>query len=171
MRRIAVMGVEGAVNIIFRDALEKAEDRAAELKRLTAEYESTFANPYVAASRGYVDDVIVPSETRPRIIAAFAMLEGKRDRTTSDETESHTVVLRRHHNDDLCSPPTKTKILEGRSPVFWGASFPQKKSSFGERKNRKNKTLFSSRNRDRPGIKGLTDHRGLTFRFSVGSLE
>ncbi len=78
--RIAVMGVEGAVNIIFRDQLEKAEDRAAELARLTADYESTFANPYVAAGRGYVDDVIVPSETRPRIIAAFAMLEGKRDR-------------------------------------------------------------------------------------------
>jgi hypothetical protein len=63
--------------------------------------------------------------------------EGKRDRTTSDETESHTVVLRRHHNDDLCSPPTKTKILEGRSPVFWGVSFPQKKSSFGERKKKR----------------------------------
>ncbi|MFN8620894.1 MAG: acyl-CoA carboxylase subunit beta [Chloroflexota bacterium] len=81
--RIAVMGVEGAVNIIFRDALEKADDRAAELKRLTTEYENTFANPYVAAGRGYVDDVIVPSETRPRVIAAFRMLEGKRDRNPS----------------------------------------------------------------------------------------
>ena len=78
--RIAVMGAEGAVNIIFRDRLEKAEDRAAELQRLTDEYETTFANPYVAAGRGYVDDVIVPSETRPRVIAAFRMLEGKRDR-------------------------------------------------------------------------------------------
>ncbi|MFO1538829.1 MAG: acyl-CoA carboxylase subunit beta [Chloroflexota bacterium] len=81
--RIAVMGVEGAVNIIFREALDRAEDREAELKRLTEEYETTFANPYVAAGRGYVDDVIVPSETRPRIIAAFAMLEGKRDRNPS----------------------------------------------------------------------------------------
>jgi propionyl-CoA carboxylase beta chain len=81
--RIAVMGVEGAVNIIFRDQLEAADDRAAELRRLTAEYENTFANPYVAAGRGYVDDVIVPSETRPRVIAALHMLEGKRDRNPS----------------------------------------------------------------------------------------
>jgi len=81
--RIAVMGVEGAVNIIFRDQLDKAQDRAAELKKLTADYESTFANPYIAASRGYVDDVIVPSETRPRVISAFRMLEGKRDRNPS----------------------------------------------------------------------------------------
>ena len=80
MARIAVMGVEGAVNIIFRAELEAATDREAELKRLTEEYESTFANPYVAASRGYVDDVIRPSDTRPRIIGAFAMLAGKRER-------------------------------------------------------------------------------------------
>jgi propionyl-CoA carboxylase beta chain len=81
--RIAVMGVEGAVNIIFRDQLDKADDRLQELKRLTTEYENTFANPYVAAGRGYVDDVIIPSETRPRVIAAFRMLEGKRDRNPS----------------------------------------------------------------------------------------
>jgi propionyl-CoA carboxylase beta chain len=77
--RIAVMGAEGAVNIIFRNQLATADDREAELRRLTAEYEERFANPYVAASRGYLDDVIVPSETRPRVIAAFEMLEGKRD--------------------------------------------------------------------------------------------
>jgi acetyl-CoA carboxylase carboxyltransferase component len=76
--RIAVMGVEGAVNIIFRDELAGAADRAAELSRLTGEYEERFANPYVAAARGYVDDVIFPSETRPRIIAALEMLDGKR---------------------------------------------------------------------------------------------
>jgi propionyl-CoA carboxylase beta chain len=77
--RIAVMGVEGAVNIIFRDELAGADDEVAERARLTHEYEETFANPYVAAGRGYLDDVIVPSETRPRIIDAFEMLEGKRD--------------------------------------------------------------------------------------------
>jgi acetyl-CoA carboxylase carboxyltransferase component len=77
--RIAVMGAEGAVNIIFRSELAEAPDRDAELKRLSAEYEERFANPYVAAGRGYLDDVIVPSETRPRVIAAFEMLEGKRD--------------------------------------------------------------------------------------------
>jgi propionyl-CoA carboxylase beta chain len=77
--RIAVMGVEGAVNIIFRDQIEAAADRDAERARLAHEYEERFANPYVAAGRGYLDDVIVPSETRPRVIGAFRMLEGKRD--------------------------------------------------------------------------------------------
>ena len=77
---IAVMGIDGAVNIIFRDRLAAAADPDAERKQLSAEYEERFANPYVAASRGYIDDVIVPSETRPRVIAALRMLEGKRDR-------------------------------------------------------------------------------------------
>jgi propionyl-CoA carboxylase beta subunit len=77
---IAVMGIDGAVNIIFRDRLAGADDADAERKQLSAEYEERFANPYVAASRGYIDDVIVPSETRPRVIAALRMLEGKRDR-------------------------------------------------------------------------------------------
>ena len=79
--RIAVMGAQGAVSIIFRDELRDAADADAELKRLTEDYEKRFANPYVAAGRGYLDDVIVPSETRPRVIAAFEMLEGKRDET------------------------------------------------------------------------------------------
>jgi propionyl-CoA carboxylase beta chain len=76
--RIAVMGVEGAVNIIFRDELAQATDADAERVRLAHEYEQTFANPYIAASRGYVDDVIVPSDTRPRVIAALEMLATKR---------------------------------------------------------------------------------------------
>jgi propionyl-CoA carboxylase beta chain len=81
--RIAVMGIDGAVNIIFRDELAKAGDAQAERTRLAAEYEERFANPYVAASRGYIDDVIMPSETRPRVIAALQMLEGKRERHPS----------------------------------------------------------------------------------------
>ena len=76
---IAVMGVEGAVNIIFKDEIARADDPAAERERLVADYEEQFANPYIAAARGYVDDVIVPSETRPRLIAALAMLADKRD--------------------------------------------------------------------------------------------
>jgi propionyl-CoA carboxylase beta chain len=76
---IAVMGAEGAVNIIFKDAIASADDPAEEHKRLVAEYEAEFANPYVAAARGYVDDVIRPSETRPRLIGAFEMLANKRD--------------------------------------------------------------------------------------------
>lgn len=76
---IAVMGAEGAVNIIFKDAIAKAADPVAERRRLVAEYEEQFANPYIAAGRGYVDDVIRPSETRPRIIRALEMLADKRD--------------------------------------------------------------------------------------------
>ena len=76
---IAVMGVEGAVSIIFRDRLASATDPEAELASLVADYAGRFANPYAAAARGYVDDVIEPSETRPRVIQALTMLAGKRD--------------------------------------------------------------------------------------------
>jgi len=76
---IAVMGPEGAVNIIFRKELEKAEDPVKRKAELVAEYREKFANPYVAAERGYIDDVIEPRETRPRLINALEMLNNKRD--------------------------------------------------------------------------------------------
>jgi propionyl-CoA carboxylase beta chain len=75
---IAVMGVEGAVNIIFRERIAAADDADAERARLVAEYEERFANPYIAAARGYVDEVILPSETRARVAGALGMLENKR---------------------------------------------------------------------------------------------
>ena len=75
---IAVMGAEGAVNVIFKDAIATAEDPSAERARLIAEYEREFAHPYIAAARGYVDDVFRPSETRPRLIRALDMLANKR---------------------------------------------------------------------------------------------
>ena len=76
---IAVMGPDGAVNIIFRQELAQAEDPVAKKAELVAMYREKFANPYVAASRGYIDDVIMPSETRPRLINALEMLQNKRD--------------------------------------------------------------------------------------------
>ena len=76
---IAVMGPEGAVNIVFRKEIAAAEDPEAERERLVQEYREQFANPYVAAARGYVDDVIEPQETRPRLIEALRMLQNKRD--------------------------------------------------------------------------------------------
>ncbi|MBK6794110.1 MAG: acyl-CoA carboxylase subunit beta [Anaerolineales bacterium] len=76
---IAVMGPDGAVSIIFRRELEAAEDPIKRKAELVAEYKEKFANPYVAASRGYIDDVIEPKETRPRLINALAMLSNKRD--------------------------------------------------------------------------------------------
>jgi propionyl-CoA carboxylase beta chain len=76
---IAVMGPEGAVNVIYRDEIDASPDPAAERARLVAEYQERFANPYIAASRGYIDDVILPSETRGRLISALDVLAGKRD--------------------------------------------------------------------------------------------
>ena len=76
---IAVMGPEGAVNIIFRKEIAAAEDPEAERERLVQEYREKFAHPYVAASLGYIDEVIEPHETRPRLIAALEMLKDKRD--------------------------------------------------------------------------------------------
>ena len=76
---IAVMGPDGAVNIIFRKELEAAEDPIQRKAELVAEYKEKFANPYVAAQRGYIDDVIEPKETRPRLINALEMLSNKRD--------------------------------------------------------------------------------------------
>lgn len=76
---IAVMGPEGAVNIIFRKELAQAENAEKRRAELVAEYRDKFANPYVAASRGYIDDVIEPRETRPRLINALEMLSNKRD--------------------------------------------------------------------------------------------
>jgi len=75
---IAVMGPQGAVNIIFRHELAKAEDPEKRREELVAEYRERFANPYVAAARGYIDDVIEPHQTRPKIISALEMLRNKR---------------------------------------------------------------------------------------------
>ena len=76
---IAVMGAEGAVNIIFKDAIAAADDAAGERTRLVTEYEAEFSNPYVAAARGYIDEVILPRETRPRLIRSLEILADKRD--------------------------------------------------------------------------------------------
>lgn len=76
---IAVMGPDGAVNIIFRKELAKAKNPEKKRAELVADYREKFANPYVAASRGYIDDVIEPRDTRPRLINALEMLTNKRD--------------------------------------------------------------------------------------------
>ncbi|RLD98186.1 MAG: methylmalonyl-CoA carboxyltransferase [Aquificota bacterium] len=76
---IAVMGPDGAVNIIFRKQLMEAEDPEKEKERLVAEYRKTFANPYMAAQLGYIDEVIEPRITRKRIVQALESLQNKRD--------------------------------------------------------------------------------------------
>ncbi|MBI4408706.1 MAG: acyl-CoA carboxylase subunit beta [Gemmatimonadetes bacterium] len=76
---IAVMGPKGAVEILFRKEIADARDPEAETRRREQEYREQFAHPYVAAARGYIDDVIDPRETRPRLINALDMLQNKRD--------------------------------------------------------------------------------------------
>ena len=77
---IAVMGPEGAVNILYKREIDAAADKDAARAKRVAEFKEKFANPYVAASRGFVDEVIRPRQTRARLIAALAGLETKRDK-------------------------------------------------------------------------------------------
>jgi propionyl-CoA carboxylase beta chain len=77
---IAVMGAKGAAEIIFKNEIAAAEDSAAKWKEKEAEYMEMFANPYRAAERGYVDEVIEPAQTREKLIRAFSMLENKADK-------------------------------------------------------------------------------------------
>ncbi|HEV2126517.1 MAG TPA: carboxyl transferase domain-containing protein, partial [Chloroflexota bacterium] len=76
---IAVMGADGAVPLIYRDQILQADDPDAERARLIEEYRQQFANPYSAAARGYVDDVIEPRQTRRKLIDALDTLKNKRD--------------------------------------------------------------------------------------------
>jgi propionyl-CoA carboxylase beta chain len=78
---IAVMGPEGAVSILYRRELAEAADPAAERARRAAEFRDAFANPFIAASRGFVDEVIRPRDTRRKLIAALASSANKRERT------------------------------------------------------------------------------------------
>jgi propionyl-CoA carboxylase beta chain len=77
---IAVMGPKGAVEVLFRKEIAASDDPGAATEERIAEYREKFANPYIAAARGYVDDVIDPRQTRPRLISALDMLRDKRDR-------------------------------------------------------------------------------------------
>jgi len=78
---IAVMGPDGAVSIVFRREIEAAEDPAAARAQRTQQYREELANPFIAASRGYIDDVIPPAESRRRLIAALDSLREKRQPT------------------------------------------------------------------------------------------
>jgi propionyl-CoA carboxylase beta chain len=80
MAEIAVMGPKGAVEIIFRKEISASGDPKALEEQKVADYREKFANPYIAAERGYVDDVIFPRETRAKVAQAFSMLRTKRDR-------------------------------------------------------------------------------------------
>jgi len=78
---LAVMGPQGAVEIVYRRELQDADDPATRRAELVDEYTERFANPYVAAERGYVDDVIDPADTRAKLVAGLEMLVSKQDET------------------------------------------------------------------------------------------
>jgi propionyl-CoA carboxylase beta chain len=88
---IAVMGPQGAAEIIFKDDIEKASDPKAALAAKTEEYRERFANPFNAAERGYIDDIITPRNTRPRLIRGLKLLE----------TKVQTVPAKKHGNIPL----------------------------------------------------------------------
>ena len=89
---IAVMGPKGAVEILFRKEITEAADPVAATETRIEEYREQFAHPYVAAGRGYVDDVIDPRETRPRLVSALDMLRNKRDTESAPEAREHAAV-------------------------------------------------------------------------------
>ena len=88
---IAVMGPEGAVNIVFRKEIEESDDPESTRERLVEEYRNNFASPFKAAELGYIDNIIFPENTRPRLIKALMMLKNKKD----------TIPERRHGNIPL----------------------------------------------------------------------
>jgi propionyl-CoA carboxylase beta chain len=85
------MGPEGAVNIVFRSEIANSLNPEETRQKLIADYRDKFANPYIAASRGYVDDVIDPRDTRPKLIKALEMLANK----------SETLPAKKHGNIPL----------------------------------------------------------------------
>ena len=89
---VAVMGPEGAVNIVFRKELEQADDPAARRAELIEDYKAQFANPYTAAERGYVDDVIEPRRTRPVLIGALETALTKRETRPAAQAREHPAL-------------------------------------------------------------------------------
>jgi propionyl-CoA carboxylase beta chain len=76
---IAVMGAEGAVGVLYKREISEAKDSESARRAKIVELEQKFANPYVAAERGFIDEVIEPAQTRPKLARALALLENKRD--------------------------------------------------------------------------------------------
>ena len=101
---LAVMGPQGAVEIIHRREIQSAADPEERKNELVDDYTERFANPYIAAERGYIDDVINPADTRKKVIAGFAALQKKREDLPQRKTRSHTPLGRqcpRNHKYEL----------------------------------------------------------------------
>ena len=89
---VAVMGPEGAVNIIHRRDIQSSPTPDERREKLIGDYKARFANPYSAAERGYIDDVIIPHETRPKLIRALETLKTKRVDTPEAQAREHPAV-------------------------------------------------------------------------------
>ena len=98
---VAVMGPEGAVNIIYRRDIAAQPDAQERRAKLMDDYKARFANPYTAAERGYIDDVIVPHETRPKLIDALRHAAEQARTRAAAQARKHPAVAAR----DACSPP------------------------------------------------------------------
>ncbi|HNO12164.1 MAG TPA: acyl-CoA carboxylase subunit beta, partial [bacterium] len=124
---IAVMGAKGAVEIIFKKEIDASANPKETEEKLTEEYKEKFANPYSAAERGYVDDVIEPQLTRPKLIRALAMLENKVARETQD-AQSRTTQL---FNDPWLS--LKAKLYDGNVLRVTAIQKTKKRKSYWKR--------------------------------------
>ena len=113
---VAVMGPDGAVNIVFRKELETADDPDARRAELVEEYREQFANPFTAAERGYVDDVIVPRSTRPVLITALEASAGKR----ADPPGGSTATSRCERRADRRNPGADARGEGGDPPRAGG---------------------------------------------------
>ena len=127
---IAVMGAEGAVNVVFRRQIEKSPNPDEKRAELITEYQEKFSTPYASAERGFVDDVIEPAETRPRLIKALRMLSTKREavpavlnapRCRGQGHSEHAPLARLQRHHPRCSPkylprPSQDSSLMGPRP-------------------------------------------------------
>ena len=112
--QIAVMGAQGAVNILYRNELKVADDPEAKRAELITAYDDTLANPYVAAERGYVDGVIAPHETRIEVVKALRLLQTKREIAARQEAREHPPV-----SDDRRAARAELRaVVEPPSPLL-----------------------------------------------------
>ena len=127
--QIAVMGAQGATNILHRKELAEVEKEGGDVEQrraeLIADYEDTLANPYMAAERGYIDAVITPHETRIEVVRALRLLASKRETLPPEEAREHPAVSTRKRtasSSHLSSASSRATRRRRRSPRWWPSS-------------------------------------------------
>ena len=167
---VAVMGPEGAVNIIYRRDIAQSPTPEERRKKLMDDYKARFANPYTAAERGYIDDVIVPHETRPRLIAALRTLQSKREPGPAAQARQHSALRRRGRC--LTAPgqsrpwarprPRRPRRSPPRSSASWTRRAPHRRPRMG---------MYRPRTRGRARLCSKASRARITLIFLIpGSL-